>query len=178
MDRTEAATTRQWPRIRLHLRAIVSATMVIGWLLAALSGLLPYYLLTRGPGSSGTELLGLGRSGWISLHLWLSIGMVAFTLAHVTLNQRGVARAFRVVSGSSLDRRRTAEGAQPSAARRRTWAWVAVLAAVIGLVFGGLSLAADSGADAGSSGERRGRNERLLDPPEVSDETGTTRGAG
>jgi len=153
--------------------------MTIGWVMAALSGLLPYYLLPRGPGSSGGELLGLGRSGWISLHLWLSVGMVAFTLAHVILNQRGVARAFRVVSGSSLGQSRLPGGSGRSATRKRTWAWVAVLASLTGLVLGGLSLAADSGADAGSAGERGGRSERYVDAPAaVVDETETTRGSG
>lgn len=179
MDQAKTTSAGRWPRRRLHLRAIVSATMVIGWVMAALGGLLPYYLLPRGPGSSGGELLGLGRSGWISLHLWLSVGMVAFTLAHVMLNRRGVARAFRVVSGSSLDQSRVSGGSKQPATRKRTWAWVAVLASVTGLVLGGLSLAADSGAGAGSAGERRGRSERQVDEPAVVlDGMGATAGSG
>jgi len=54
-----------------------------------------------------------------------------------------------------------------------------VLASLTGLVLGGLSLAADSGADAGSAGERGGRSERHVDEPAaVVDEIGTTGGSG
>lgn len=179
MNETETASARRWPRVRLHLRAIVSATMAIGWLMAALSGLLPYYFLPRGPGSSGGELLGLGRSVWISVHLWMSIGMVAFTLGHVMLNQRGVARAFRVVSGAGTGRSGMPSDSGKPAARKRAWAWVAVLASVSGLVLGGLSLAADSGAGTGSTGEGRVPAEHLVDgSPPVVDDPGTTGGAG
>jgi hypothetical protein len=179
MDEMKRTQARRWPRIRLHLRAIVSTTMVIGWLMAALSGLLPYYFLPRGPGSSGGELLGLGRSGWISMHLWLSVGMAAFTVAHVMLNQRGIARAFRVVSGTTLDPSGIPGDAARPAARKRVWAWAAVLASVAGLVFGGLSLAADSGAGAGTPGEGRARAERLVDDSiAVVDGTETTTGTG
>ena len=55
-------TRRTWPAVRLRLRALISATMVIGWLLAAVSGLIPYFWLPSGQAGSGLEVLGLGRT--------------------------------------------------------------------------------------------------------------------
>lgn len=154
-----------WPRARLRCRAIISTTMVVGWFLVALGGLLPYYFLPRGAGSSGEQLLGMSRSVWISIHLWLSVGMVALTLGHVLLNRRGVTRGFRVVSGSRL-------GAGPAAAvppgappRRKPWGWAAVLILVAGLIGGGVVFAADHGTDGGRSGGRRGDAPGAIDGP-------------
>jgi hypothetical protein len=129
-------SVQTWPRMRLRLRTVVSTTMVIGWPLTALGGLLPYYFRPRGAGSSGEELLGLGRSAWISLHLWLSVGMVLFTLVHVLLNRRGVTRSWRVVSGSRLDPDPAAVGPVQGPKRRRLWGWAAVVVAMAGLILG------------------------------------------
>lgn len=161
-------STRRWPRVRLHLRAIVSTTMVIGWIAAALTALLPYLLLERGQGTGGSELLGLSRSGWMSLHVWFSFGMAAFTLAHVLLNRAGVSRGFRVISGRSLDRTRTPGMAGRPVARKGAWTWAAVLATVAGLVVGGLALAPDSTASEGSGGQHERRSETADDLPSSS----------
>lgn len=145
---------RVWPRYRIRLRSIVSTTMVIGWLLAAVGGLLPYYLLPRGQGSSGEELLGMTRPVWISLHLWLSVGMVAFTVAHVLLNRRGMTRGFRLLSGSRLEAGPAAGGSNAKTAGRRWWGWAAVVISVTGLILGGLAFAADSESNGGWGGGR------------------------
>ena len=138
---------KRWPRRRLHLRAIVSTAMVLGWVLAALSGLLPYYFAGSGPGSSSSAVLGVTRSVWMSLHLWSSIGMVVFTVIHVVLNRKGVTRAVKVVAGADLRKRvgpvTAAEQARPR--RRRGYAWVAVIASVAVLTIGGVVFAADHG---------------------------------
>lgn len=133
--------------------------MTIGWLAAAASALLPYFLMERGRGTGGAELLGLSRTAWMSLHVWFSFGMAAITLAHVLLNRAGVARAFRVVSGCSLDPSRTKAAARRPVARRGVWTWSAVLAIVTGLAVGRLALApASQGTQ--SSGEQPGRRGR------------------
>lgn len=156
-------SVRTWPRMRLRLRAVVSTTMVIGWLLAALGGVLPYYFLPRGQGSSGEELLGMGRSVWISLHLWLSVGMVLFTLVHVLLNRRGVTRSWRVVSASRLDPGPAAGGSIRVPKHRRLWGWAVVVAVVAGLIVGGLAFAADTGSEGGWGRERQPRGAAVLE---------------
>ncbi|MGA9597807.1 MAG: hypothetical protein WBV06_16755 [Acidimicrobiia bacterium] len=90
-------TQNKWPRHRLVIRSIISATMPIGWTWAAMTALLPYYWLERG---GGATLLGMTRASWLSLHVWSSIAMLVLTMAHVLLNRRGVARSFRVVGGA------------------------------------------------------------------------------
>ena len=139
--------SKRWPRRRLRLRAIVSTAMVLGWVLAALSGLLPYYFAGSGPGSSGTAVLGLTRSVWMSLHLWSSIGMVVFTVIHVVLNRKGVTRAVKVVAGADLRKRvgpvTAADPALPH--RKRGYAWAAVVVSVAALIVGGVVFASDHG---------------------------------
>jgi len=139
---------KRWPRRRLRIRAIVSTAMVLGWVLAAISGLLPYYFAESGPGSSSTAVLGMTRSLWMSLHLWSSIGMVVFTVIHVLLNRKGVTRAVKVVAGSDLRKRvgpvTAADPAHPR--RKRGYAWVAVVATVAVLTIGGIVFAADHGS--------------------------------
>ncbi len=148
------ASVRVWPRYRIRLRSIVSTTMVVGWLLAAVGGLLPYYFLPRGQGSSGEELLGMGRSVWISVHLWLSVGMVAFTVVHVLLNRRGMTRGLRLLSGSRLEASPAVGGSETKPVGRKWWGWAAVVISVTGLVLGGLAFAADHDSDGGWGGGR------------------------
>jgi len=153
---------KSWPRQRLHLRAIVSTTMVLGWVLCALSGLLPYHFAASGSGSRSTVVLGVTKSVWMSLHLWSSIGMVVFTGIHVLLNRKGVTRAVKVVTGTDLRKRvnpaATAGTAHPR--RKRGYAWVAVVVSVVALTVGGVVFAADRGAGASAAdrGPGWGRN--------------------
>jgi hypothetical protein len=186
MEQTEAQR-RQWPAVRLRMRAIISTTMVIGWVVAAVSGLIPYFFVPRGQGSE-EAVLGLTRSGWMSLHLWTSIGMVVFTLAHVLLNRRGVSRAVKVVSGAE---RRVVPGREGPAKpwRRRSVAWGTVVVSLALLVGGGLAFAADRdpvGAGEGSAGGGGRQWERVVDDLEADSdgvpipgaEEGTRRGGG
>ena len=160
-----AMAVRRWPRVRLHLRAVVSSTMVIGWGLTALTAMIPYFFLPKGQGSGGSEFLGMARATWLSLHVWLSFGMLALTLGHVLLNRAGVSRAFRVVSG----RPRGRSAAWGDAARRPAWrpvaAWAAVAAVVVGLVVGGLTMAPGDEADGGLVGGRGRDSEAHLEVP-------------
>ncbi|MBN2114864.1 MAG: DUF4405 domain-containing protein [Acidimicrobiia bacterium] len=139
--------------------------MAVGWALAAVTGVVPYLFLPRGQGSSGAEFLSLARSAWLSLHVWLSFGMAAFTLAHVMLNRGGVARAFRVVSGRRVERRGSAGGAPGQPRPRPGWAWLAVTAVLAGLIVGGLALVPDHGSGGTRAAGRDHQVERGLDVP-------------
>ncbi len=138
---------KRWPRRRLRIRAIVSTAMVLGWVLAAVSGLLPYYFAASGSGSRSTVVLGVTKSVWMSLHLWSSIGMVVFTVIHVVLNRKGVTRAAKVVAGADLRKRvDPATVANPALPRRkRGYAWAAVVVSMAALIVGGVVFASDHG---------------------------------
>jgi len=144
---------RRWPAVRLRVRAVVSVTMAVGWVAAAATGLVPYLLMGRAREAAGSEVLWLGRSAWMSLHVWMSVAMVAFTLVHVALNRRGVGRAARIVSG--VERRTPATAPAVGAPNRRRWgglAWVGVIAFLAVVALGGIAAARDGGTPAPGSG--------------------------
>jgi len=139
--------------------------MVIGWGLTVLTAMIPYFFLPKGQGSGGSEFLGMARATWLSLHVWLSFGMLALTLGHVLLNRAGVSRAFRVVSG----RPRGRSAAWGAAAHGPVWrpvaSWAAVAVAVVGLVVVGLTMAPGDEADGGLVGGRGRGSETHLEVP-------------
>jgi hypothetical protein len=117
---SESRRDSGWPRRRLLIRSIISATLPIGWTWAAMTALIPYLWMDRGGGAAAVTLLGATRATWLSLHVWSSIAMVILTMAHILLNRRGVARSYRVVAGvpnkAGTDRR-----------VRKGFAWVGVV---------------------------------------------------
>jgi len=68
--------------------------------------------------------------------------MVVFTVIHVVLNRKGVARAAKVVAGADLRKRvgpvTAAERARPRP--KRGDAWIVVIASVAALTIGGIGL--------------------------------------
>lgn len=90
---------RTWPRRRLQVRSVISATLPFGWVWAAVTALIPYFLIGHGPGTSTEMVLGATRATWMSLHVWSTIAMGLVTIAHVVLNRKGVTRSLRIVTG-------------------------------------------------------------------------------
>jgi Mg2+/citrate symporter len=176
---------KHWPSLRLRVRAIVSTTMVLGWVLSALSGLLPYFFAEKGPASRSNTVLGITKSVWLSVHVWLSIGMVVFTVIHVLLNRKGVARAVKVVSGADLNKRANPTTAAVTTRPRpkRGYAWVAVVISVLALTVGGILTAGrGTGSSADDHGPGWGRNHQsteydagdlLLEEPAFTAEAAT-----
>ena len=119
----EASTT--WPRRRLQVRSVISATLPIGWTWAAVTALIPYFLIGHGSGTSADTVLGATRATWMSLHVWSSIAMGLLTIAHIILNRKGVTRSYRIVSGAphKLSSTRPAK-------RGHAWVGAALLIAV------------------------------------------------
>lgn len=134
-----------WPRRRLMIRSIISATLPIGWTWAAITALIPYLWMGRGAGTSAETLLGATRATWLSLHVWSSIAMVLLTMLHLVLNRRGVARSYRLVGG-------VPNRASTVAPARRGFAWIGVLLLVLVSIGGGYWFA---GIDDSHSGNGR-----------------------
>lgn len=137
-----------WPQRRLQIRSILSATMPIGWVWVAVTALIPYYLIGRGRGAGSLEMFGVARTTWLSLHVWSSIVVGLVTVAHVLLNRRGVARSYRIVSGTKRDR---AGGARW---QRSGYTWVPALVLLLVAVGGSFAYAAVDGGGAGGQDTR------------------------
>jgi len=145
---TTQASSRKWSRRRLLARSIISATLPIGWTWAAVTALIPYFLIGHGSGSSSIAVLGATRSVWMSLHVWSTFAMVLLTVAHALLNRRGVARSYRIVSGAP----NKASSDQPAS---RGWAWLGAAVLVLTVTIGGLGFAAvdDTHPNGGGNGQ-------------------------
>ena len=153
--RPTAPTT--WPRRRLQLRSIISATMSIGWIWVAATALIPYFVIGRGRGSGSIEMFGVARTEWLSFHVWSSIAIGLLTVGHVLLNRRGLTRSYRVVAGAP-----TRSGAIPggAGAGKRGLSWLAALTVLVVAVGGSWAYAAASGEPVGDG---RGGSEAVQD---------------
>lgn len=103
------------------VRATVSRCAVLYWVVVvsavglaatAASGLVLWLALPRGGGrwnwSTSAELLGLGRQGWLDLHVVASLGFLVLMVAHVVLHTTWIVRETRR-RALSAGRRRSGE---------------------------------------------------------------------
>lgn len=146
-----ATGTSSWPRRRLQIRSVLSSTMPFGWILVALTALIPYFLIGRGRGAGSLEMLGIARTTWMSVHVWSSIVVGLLTIAHVILNRRGLARSYRIIGGApNPAARATGLAARP----KRGLTWSAALGVLIVVFAGGVAFAALDGGTAGAGADR------------------------
>lgn len=135
-----------WPRRRLQVRSVLSATMPIGWIWVVATALIPYFLIGKGRGAGSIELLGITRTTWISFHVWSSIVVGLLTIGHIVLNRRGLARSYRIVSGAP----RRDVVTSKSTGRSGDLTWVAAVALVVVAVGGSWAFAAVDGDPVGN----------------------------
>lgn len=140
------AASRAWPRRRLQIRSVLSATMSIGWLWVASTALIPYFLIGRGRGAGSLEMFGIARTTWLSFHVWSSIVVGLLTIGHVLLNRRGLVRSYRVTSGVALGE----ASSRPAGRRRRGFTWVAAMAVLVVAVGGSWAFASVDGGRVGN----------------------------
>ena len=160
----EGVRKTTWPRTRLQLRSIISSTMVIGWTWVAASALIPYFLTTAGRWSADSEVFGVARTTWMSMHVWASITIGLLTIGHALLNRRGVYRSVRILSGApAVTGRQWINGVR----RKRGSAWVVALAAIVVVTAGSVGFAAvdshGSMNEASGGLGRGGRNTTAVD---------------
>lgn len=144
-------TPSAWPRRRLQIRSLLSATMSIGWVWVAATALIPYFLIGRGRGAGSIEMFGVARTEWLGFHVWSSIVIGLLTVGHVVLNRRGLTRSYRVVAGAST---RSATNGRTAGRRQRGLTWLAASALALIVVGGSWAYAAGSSGSAGNAGSR------------------------
>jgi hypothetical protein len=162
---TQAGT--MWPRRRLQVRSMISATLPIGWTWAAMTALIPYFLIGHGSGTSADTVLGATRATWMSLHVWSTIAMGLLTISHVVLNRKGVTRSYRIVSGAPHKLSST----RPA---KRGYAWVGAALLIAVTTVGGFWFA--SVDDTHGSGNGRETSADEVEPATVG--SGSFRGQG
>lgn len=90
------AAARPHPR---HLRNIVrpylAVLLIVTWLAVAATGFL-LWAAPEGRQSGRQELwLGLTKSGWSDIHLWVAVAVIAVTIAHLIVDWRALRGAMR-----------------------------------------------------------------------------------
>jgi len=168
------ARSTSWPRRRLQVRSVLSATMPIGWIWVAATALIPYFLIGRGRGAGSIELLGISRTTWMSFHVWSSIVVGLLTIGHIFLNRRGLARSYRIVSGAP----RRDVGVPNKGGRFGNLTWVPAVALVVVAIGGSWAFAAVDGepTGTGSAVVEAERDRISMDDDEISDDVEATSG--
>lgn len=86
-------------RLRLYTRVLTDISLVLLWLPATFTGLILWETLgfvPEGPGKGERVMLwGLTTAEWGTVHLWISIAAVAFTLLHVVLDWKALKGAVK-----------------------------------------------------------------------------------
>lgn len=153
-----ASTSSAWPRRRLQIRSVLSATMSVGWVWVAATALIPYFLIGRGRGAGSIEMFGVARTEWLSFHVWSSITVGLLTVGHVLLNRRGLTRSYRVVAGAST---RGGAGTSDGKPRPRGLTWLAAVALLVFAVAGSWTYAAVAADPVGDGQTRAGAEQRV-----------------
>jgi hypothetical protein len=80
---------------RTRLRAVIGIALITSWSLVVVSGLV-LWAAPDGPRSCRRVLLlGFLKREWADVHLWLSLGALAVTAAHVVVDWRMFCSAMR-----------------------------------------------------------------------------------
>lgn len=82
-------------RWKSYTRAWVAITMLTGWPVVVVSGVL-LWLADPGKRSGQQELfLGLTKREWADIHWWVSVAVVLITLLHVVIDYKALKGAVR-----------------------------------------------------------------------------------
>lgn len=82
------ATARPRQRhLRNLLRPYLAILLIAVWLLTTATGALLWLVAPEGPRSGREEFfLGLTKSDWSDIHLWVSVAVVAITVTHLAID--------------------------------------------------------------------------------------------
>jgi len=96
-----AAKRRQNAQMKARIRAIIALALLILWGMALFTGLI-FVVVPSGPHSGLIQVLGLPKTQWGDIHLWVSLAASAVTVVHVVIDWKALKACSRFLV--SLDR--------------------------------------------------------------------------
>jgi hypothetical protein len=91
-------------QMKARTRAIVALTLLVLWGMALFSGLI-FVVVPSGRQSGWIEVLGLTKSLWGDVHLWVSLAASVVTVIHVAIDWKALKACSRFLV--SMDRGET-----------------------------------------------------------------------
>jgi hypothetical protein len=82
---------------KARLRALIALTLIVLWILAALTGFL-LYVAPAGPHSGGLIMFILTKAQWANLHFWLSIAASLVTMTHIVIDWKALTGCVRFLT--------------------------------------------------------------------------------
>ena len=95
------AERRQRAQMKARSRAIIALMLLVLWGLALFTGLI-FVVVPSGPHSGLIQVLGLPKTQWGDIHLWVSLAASAVTVVHVVIDWKALKACSRFLV--SMDR--------------------------------------------------------------------------
>lgn len=82
---------------KARLRALIALTLIVLWILAALTGFL-LYVAPAGPRSGGLIMFLLTKAQWANVHFWLSVAASLVTMMHIVIDWKALTGCVRFLT--------------------------------------------------------------------------------
>ncbi|PDW01335.1 DUF4405 domain-containing protein [Candidatus Chloroploca asiatica] len=82
---------------KARLRALIALTLIVLWILAALTGFL-LYVAPAGPHSGGLIMFILTKAQWANVHFWLSVAASLVTMMHIVIDWKALTGCVRFLT--------------------------------------------------------------------------------
>ncbi|NNJ12384.1 DUF4405 domain-containing protein [Chloroflexales bacterium ZM16-3] len=82
---------------KARLRALIAVTLIVLWILTALTGFL-LYVAPAGPRSGGLIMFILTKAQWADVHFWLSIAASLVTIMHIVIDRKALTACVRFLT--------------------------------------------------------------------------------
>lgn len=82
---------------KARLRALIALTLIVLWILAALTGFL-LYVAPAGPRSGGLIMFLLTKAQWANVHFWLSVAASLVTTMHIVIDWKALTGCVRFLT--------------------------------------------------------------------------------
>lgn len=82
---------------KARLRALIAMTLIVLWVLAALTGFL-LYVAPAGPRSGGLIMFILTKAQWADVHFWLSVAASLVTIMHIVIDWKALTACVRFLT--------------------------------------------------------------------------------
>jgi hypothetical protein len=82
---------------KARLRALIALTLIVLWILAAITGFL-LYVAPAGPHSGGLVMFILTKAQWANVHFWLSVAASLVTMLHIVIDWKALTGCVRFLT--------------------------------------------------------------------------------